>query len=443
MRQPHSIARGKGRLTLVAATATMLAVAACGGDDGTSTGSDDGDGDGDVSLRFSWWGNDERAEITQQAIDAFEEENPNITVEGEPLDFDGYFDRLATSVAAGDAPDVITLGGAYPREYGDRGALLDLSTVEEQLPTDQIDDSALSNGFFSGVQYSIPTGVNTYAIVVNPEVFEDAGVPLPDDTSWTWDDFADIAQEISDNTPDDTYGATDPTSADVMDLYLRQNTGDGLYTEDGDVAITPEAVGDWWTMTKEMSDSGATPSATMTAELAGQPAPEQTLMGRGLAGMQFDWSNQLTALRQASGAPLELMRAPGESHGVESGMWLQASQSYGIYSESEHPEEAAMLIDFLVNSPEAGSYIKADRGLPANSEVLEAITPELDEDTAVQADFIAEVGDEVNPDLIIGPTGSTETRLIIERLNDEVLFERTSPGEASEQLVSEVAAAIE
>ncbi|TDD94957.1 ABC transporter substrate-binding protein [Jiangella asiatica] len=416
-------------------TAALLAVTACGGN---STESDD---DEQVTLRFSWWGNDDRARITEQALDAFEAEHPNITVEGEPLDFEGYFDRLATSVAARDAPDVITLGGAYPREYGDRGALLDLSEVQEQLPTDDIDPAALSNGFFSDVQYSIPTGVNTYCVVVNPDVFEAAGVPLPDDTTWTWDDFAEIAQQISARSPEGTYGAADPTSADTLDLYARQQTDTGLYTEDGGLAIEAGTVQDWWTMTKALSASGGAPPATLTAELAEAP-PEQTLMGRGLAGMQFDWSNQLTALRTASGAPLELLRTPGESTGVAPGMWLQASQSYAIYSGSEHPEEAAMLIDFLVNSEEAASFILADRGLPANSEVLEAITPQLDENTSAQAEFIAEIGQDVNPDLIIGPTGSTETRLIVQRLNDEVLFDRMSVEDAATALVDEVATAI-
>jgi multiple sugar transport system substrate-binding protein len=196
-------------------------------------------------------------------------------------------------------------------------------------------------------------------------------------------------------------------------------------------------------MTKAMSESGATPPATVTAEVGGQPSPEQTLMGRGLAGMQFDWSNQLTALRTASGAPLELLRAPGESTGSEPGMWLQASQSYAIYSGSEHPEEAAMLIDFLVNSEEAASFILADRGLPANAEVLEAITPELDENTAAQAEFVAAIRDHVSEELIIGPTGSTETRSIVQRLNDEVLFDRMSIADAAASAVDQVTTAIQ
>ncbi|AYY11887.1 extracellular solute-binding protein [Actinobacteria bacterium YIM 96077] len=415
---------------------TLLMVTACGGD------SDSAEAGGDVTLRFAWWGNQERAELTQQAIDVFTEENPNIGIEPESVDFDSYFDRLATSVAADDAPDVFTLGGAYPREYGDRGALLDLSTVEEHLSLDNIDEAALSNGFFSGVQYGVPTGVNTYAVVANPEVFEEAGVEMPDDDTWTWDDFVEIAQEISDNTPDDTYGAVDPTGSDALDLYSRQR-GESLYTEDGEVGISEETVQDWWDMTSAMSESGATPPASITAELAGQAAPEQTLMGRGLAGMQLDWSNQLNALRSASGAPLELLRAPGETSNEAPGMWLQASQVYAIGANTDHPEEAAQLVDFLVNSVEAAEFTKADRGIPANSEVLEAITPKLDEDTTVQSEFVAEVTPEVGDALIIGPTGSTETPFILERLNDEVLFGRVGTADAASQFVERVAEEID
>ena len=119
-RSSRSARRKPLRFAMAAAAAALLAATASG-----CGSSETGDtADGPVELRFSWWGNSDRAEITQQAIDKFEEANPNITVKPEFADFNGYFDRLATTVAGGDAPDVITLGGAYPREYGDRGALL-------------------------------------------------------------------------------------------------------------------------------------------------------------------------------------------------------------------------------------------------------------------------------------------------------------------------------
>lgn len=424
------------RLATAAIMAAALAATAACSDDGGETGED-----GRIEIRFSWWGNDERAADTERMIQIFEEQHPDIDVIGESSDFNAYFDKLATEVAAGRPPDVITMGGAYPGEYGSRGALLDLSTVSDVLRTDNIEESALGNGVFDGVQYGIPTGVNTYALVVNPNLFEAAGVELPDDDNWTWDDFVAIANQLARNLPDDHYALPDPTAAETLELFSLQR-GEGLYTPEGGVAISEQSFIDWWTMTLGLRDSGATPDAALTAELEGQPGPEQTLMGRGLAAMQFDWSNQLPALRSASGEPLRLIRVPGESSGVQPAMWLQASQLYTISSASEHPREAAMLVDFLVNSPEAGRIVLTDRGVPANSEVLDAILPELDEGQSATAEFIARVLPTAGRPLVIGPVGSTETPLIIDRYNAEVLFDRMTPAEAASQALSEIRAAI-
>ncbi|WP_337062988.1 ABC transporter substrate-binding protein [Kineococcus sp. G2] len=415
---------------------TALAAAGCGGG-GEGGGTGEG---GPAALRFAWWGNADRAADTQRAIEAFQAANPGTTVAGEWADFTGYFDRLATNVAANDAPDVITLGGAYPREYGDRGALLDLSEVADALPLDRIDRAALSNGEFSGVQYGVPTGVNTYCVVVNPVLFEQAGLALPDDGTWTWEDFERIAGELSTASPEGTYGAVDPTTADALDLFSRQR-GEGLYTPDGGLAISAATLEEWWTTTLRMSRAGATPPASLTTELLADAAPEQTLMGRGLAAMMLGWSNTLPALRAASAQPLQLLRAPGESAG-QPGMWLQASQLYSISSRTEHPEEAARLVDFLVNTPEAGRIVKADRGIPTNPDVLEAVLPEFDDDQRAQAEFIARVTPVVGDALVIGPVGSTETRGVVERLNADVLFGQSAPAAAAGSFLDQVGAAI-
>lgn len=103
------------RTALAALSLTALAstsLAACGPN---VTGGGQAEGDSS-SLRFSWWGNTERAATTEQVIDLFLEKNPEVTISAEPGDISGYFDKLATSVAAGDAPDVMTMGGAYPAE---------------------------------------------------------------------------------------------------------------------------------------------------------------------------------------------------------------------------------------------------------------------------------------------------------------------------------------
>lgn len=416
------------------ATLLLTLSAACG--------SDSADTGGPVTIRFSWWGNEDRAKITNEAVDAFEKANPNITVKTESVDFNSYFDRLATSVAAGDEPDVITMGGAYPREYADRGVLLDMTAVANDLDLSKLDEPALSNGNFGGKQYGVPTGVNTYGIVANPAIFNQAGVKLPNDNKWDWDDYVRIAKEISDKAPDGIYGADDPTAPETLDLYANQKTNEGLYSKKGGVAIDKKTVKDWFTMTTKLMKDGATPAASVSAEQDAQTAPEQQLLAKGKVAMMFGWSNLLTAYQDAAGTNLVMLRCPGETTGKGPGMWLQASQLYTISKRSKHPEAAAKLVDFLVSDERAADLIKADRGIPANETIRAHLEANLDPEAKVEYDFVDRMSKLVDGDFVIGPTGSTESVDILTRVNQAVLFGQESPDAGAEQFVTELTNAV-
>ena len=130
-----------------------------------------------MELRFSWWGSDKRAQVTQAAIDAFEAENPNIKIKAEYGDWSGYWDKLATQVAANDAPDIIQMDEKYITEYSTRGALLDLSKYD--IDTSKLDEAALNAGKSEDGLTGIAAGINAATILANPAVFKAAGVALP------------------------------------------------------------------------------------------------------------------------------------------------------------------------------------------------------------------------------------------------------------------------
>lgn len=217
--------------------------------------------DGPVEIRFSWWGNEGRAQLTTKAIAEFEAANPDIKVKPEYGDISGYFDKLATQVAANDAPDVITMGGAYPAEYANRGALLDLSKVSGALDLSAMDPGALENGQVQGTQYGVSTGANALAIVVNPAVFAAAGVPLPDDSTWDWDDFAQTAADTTAKSPKGTYGTATVLTHDSLDAFARQR-GESLYTQDGQLGLGKDTVQDYFDYSLKLSESGAAPNAS-------------------------------------------------------------------------------------------------------------------------------------------------------------------------------------
>ncbi|MFJ4026961.1 ABC transporter substrate-binding protein [Paenarthrobacter sp. NPDC089989] len=405
---------------------------------GCSAGSNTQAESGPVEIRFSWWGNAGRAELTNKAIAEFEAANPNIKVKPEYGDIGGYFDKLATQVAANDAPDVITMGGAYPAEYANRGALLDLSKVNGSLDLSKLDQGALENGQVKGTQYGVSTGANALAIVVNPAVFQAAGVSLPDDNKWSWDDFARIAGDITSKSPKGTYGTATVLTHDSLDAFARQR-GQSLYTQDGQLGLDKGTVQAYFDYSLKLSETGAAPSASETVEKL-NVSTEQTLMGMGKAGMMLTWSNSLAALSKASGTELKLLKLPGET--PTPGIWLQSSQFYTISARSKHADAAAKLVSFLVNNESAAKIIQSDRGVPSNSGMRTAIQDLLTPQGKVEAAYIDQIGKMDFAPTYIGPTGSTAVSEITARINTEVLFKRLSPDKAAEQWINESKAAI-
>jgi multiple sugar transport system substrate-binding protein len=165
-----------------------------------------------VTIRFAWWGNDSRAKTTLEVIKDFEAANPTIKVQGENTEFSSYWDKMATQIAGGTTPDVFAMSGAYPSEYATRGVLLDLDKVKDQLDTSKFAEGTVDLGKIDGKQHTITAGVNAMSMVIDPKVFEAAGVELPDDETWTWDDYADIAAEITRKSPAGTFGTTPMTN---------------------------------------------------------------------------------------------------------------------------------------------------------------------------------------------------------------------------------------
>jgi len=439
----HRTRRGPRAVGLTAGLlAAALALTACaqgGADTGGDAGTATTDPDEPVTIRWSWWGSDTRHTLTQEVIDLFEEKNPNITVVPDYTDWGSYFDKLSVSVAGGDVPDVITQEERYLADYASKGVLEDLSQLD--IDTSKIDASILQSGTIDEALYGIATGVNVYSVVADPQAFADAGVEMPDDTTWTWEDYVETANAISAATGGAVYGAQDYGFNEPGFSILARQNGQSLYDENGEVGFEPELLAQWWQHSLDMQASGGQPDAPKTIEVdAG--GPEQSLVGTNTGAMAWFWSNQLTALSNASGRPLQLLRVPGESQFDRTGMYFKPAMYYSVSSRSSHPEAAAKLVDFLLNDPEAGAILLSDRGLPANTDVRAAVTDKFAETDKQAAEFLTSLEDEIVDGPVVPPAGAGQATEITKRLNAEVLFGRLTPQQAAEQFVQEVTAAI-
>jgi multiple sugar transport system substrate-binding protein len=431
---PPTAGRRLRALAAVAIATTLLAASACGGDSGGASSSADG---GKVTLRFTWWGSDTRTKLTQQVIDAYQKDHPNVTIKGEFGEWSGYWDKLATTVAANDAPDIIQMDEKYLREYADRGALLDLKKAQG-LDTGKFEKDTLSAGEFDGGLYGLNAGINSFAVVANPAAFKTAGVAMPDDTTWTWDDFARIAAEITTKTGGKITG-TGPigTNEAGLNLWARQN-GESLWTQDGKLGVSPEKTTDFFKYVLKLRDMKAIPSAEAVSQDMNAPL-DQSAMATGKLAMSFIWSNQLVAFSKASGQQLKLLRIPStDGRASDNGSYYKGSMFWSISSRSKHQKEAAEFVNYLANNNAAGDILLAERGVPPNTEIHSAVTPKLQPADAASAKFIQDIGKDLGDPSPAPPVGGGQVEKIIQRYTTEVLFGRQSPEQAAKAFLDEV-----
>lgn len=387
---------------------------------------------GPLYLRFTWWGDPRRAELTNEQVDLFMAAHPDIHVQTEPTVFDGYLAKLSAEIAAGTAPDVITLGGSYPVAYGAAGALLDLTTVADVVHLDAYAPNAYSGATVGHSVYGLPTGGTTIGLCVNNDVLGAAGLTLPDDASWTWEDFIAWAGAAATKLPDGVY-ATDWHVGEAKGPFASQR-GHPLYTPEGEIGLDEATVQALFEIALALMANGGMPPAQITAGLR-HTQLEQTLFGQGRAATMIGYSDDLQAFHELLGADVSLVKIPGETP-ERPGLAVLPSQSFGISSGSQHPHEAAMLVDWLLNEPAAARIILGERGLSFNPAILDVISPLLAEYDQRSARYLARIAVEGGP-YVAPARGSSKVDGLWLRTEDEVLFGAVSPADAAATLVAE------
>ena len=403
-------------------------------------GSDSADAAGDGNLTFSWWGSDPRHKANEAIMASFMEANDGITVKGDYSDFSGYWDKLATTTAGGDSPDVITMDEKYLQEYAGRGALADLSAMDG-LDLSKFDDASLSLGEFEDGLYGLSTGQNAYVVMVNQDLFDQAGVEIPDDSTWTWEDYYKISAEIGsklDGVVGTDYGAQDVD----LRIWLRQQD-ESLYNEAaGEVGYSNENVTSWFQHLLDVRDVAKAPSAAEYTEgISG--TFEAGAFPTNKAAMGWYWSNQLAALTKASGSNITMLRAPSDNgKAADNGMYYKASMYWSVSAKAGDPEAAAAFVNYLANNEDAAKLMLVDRGVPVNPDMAAAIQPELNESDQTVVAFL----DEIRPDMAEAPkpspVGAGGVQDVVKRYVSEVLFDKLTPEEATKRMTNEISGMI-
>jgi len=411
--------------------ATSMGLTACGG--GSSGG---GSSDGSANLQLAWWSNELRTKNTLAAIDVYTKANPKVKVSPQPGEFATYWDKLATQTAGNKAPDIIQMDMAYIAEYGKRKALLDLAKYG--VDTSKFVEGSVDSGKIDGKLVGVNAGINSPTILANPKIFEKAKVELPDDTTWTWDQAKELSAELTAKAGNGIVGMGVFFNDAMFSAFLRQH-GKELFTDSG-LGFESADVVPWFDMVLAYEKAKAIPSAAQVSEEADKPV-DQSRLAIGKSAMQMQWSNQVEALNKASGGEMKVLRFPSVAgKATERKAWYKASMLWSASSRTKYPEAAAALINWWVNSKECADINLAERGIPANSEILAAITPKLSPAQANVAKFIADIRPELSTTPIAPPPGGGKLGQTLNRYQTDVLFGRTSTADAAAKFVEEAKA---
>lgn len=408
-----------------AATATVaLVLTACSG--GDSTDSADGEG-GDVTLTVAWWGNDDRAAKYEESIDLFEEANPNVTVQTQFQAWDDYWTARNTEAAGQSLPDVFQMDLSYLRQYGSTGQLADLSG--SSIDTAGFEEALLSSGQIEGAQYGIPTSQNTLALFYNADLLDELGIEPPAD-GYTWEDYNAFAAEVSEagaGMDPQIYGTGDYTGTFWFFLQWLIQQGTEPFTADGQLAFDEAQMTEFLNLASDLRDADALFPAERTTQLL--PLGGFTVNE---AASEMSWDNFLAGYISDSGTEnIQMLPMPSGDNGPQ--QFWKPSMLLSSGSNSEHPEEAAELIDFLVNDPEVGTIFGTSKGVPAVAAQRDAMNVEegsVDETVLAYEEAVAADVTEAAP-LPVEGFGSIEAEY--RRLAEELGYGNITVDEFVEQ----------
>ncbi len=157
-----------------------------------------------------------------------------------------YYIKIASRIAAKNAPDMFWLTQELISKYADMGAIVDITEqlkASETLNADSFYEGTLASATYNGSYWGHPWIANPMIIYYNKTMLEELGIPCPtEQDDWTWAEFIDLCREITGKTYRDkqVYG-TIVDGWPNIETFIWAGGGDIIAEDNTTVTIdTPE-----------------------------------------------------------------------------------------------------------------------------------------------------------------------------------------------------------
>lgn len=340
MRQTRFTALG------VAAVAAALVLAGCsGGGDTAEPAASPTSAPEPVTLTF--WGtygnggNSAQTDMLQnELIPAFEAANPGITVEYVDMPYDGLKQKLTTSAAGGELPDLIRSDIGWNAQFAQLGAFKQLDGVMpgfEDLAA-AVYPGTLETTSWNGHYYGLPLNTNTRVLITNQAALDAAGAAAPPATFEEMDALADALDGSGVYTfADGGLGAWNvmpwiwSAGGDIANAELTESTG--YLNSDASVAGVQFLV--------DLYQAGAIPNlitgnAGATSTSDGLPSGEYATI------LDGPWMRDIWAGQYPDFAPLYSPVPAGAGGSIS----VVGGESIVVTESTEHADAAFKFVEF-------------------------------------------------------------------------------------------------
>ena len=379
----------------------------------------------EVTLKFIWWGNDQRKQLTQNAIELFQKKHPNVKFETKSVvSTTDIKAELAMNTADENMPDIIQGNYDYVHNYANRNLFESLNKYVEQKSLDlsDIDKACLEGGYDNGQLYGLTWGINAYCIAANKLIFEKAGVDIPK-SGYTYDELYETLKKLKSEIKDADFYPL----ANFVDFNTFVRSMGGTYFSESGTSLgydKDQIFIDYFKTYKKWLDEGLIAPNEITYK--------NTLMTSGKSALWWGVSNQVSGLSKLAKTVLPIISVPSATKGKITSC-IRPSMFLSVSAYSKHKKEAVEFINFLTNDLEANDALKGDRGVPTSSKASDNMEQKATEADKQQYILLKYIKENPSPKDPVTPTTSGNVNSLFARISEEILNGKSIPEDAAKK----------
>lgn len=353
-------------ISLITAICCLAVLSACGKQTSAPVTKPDGKLD-KCTLRFSWWGGDDRHKATLEAIELWNTIHPEIEIVPEYGGWDGWTEKVSSQISGGTEPDIMQINYDWLVTLSpDGNGFYDLNSLNSQLDLSGFDKDVLSFGEVNGKLNAVTVSVTGRGLFYNSDVYEQLGADFPR----TWDELIALGSIFRQKNlyPLDLDIQSGGTAWYLAIVYVQQITGKEFISMNGDLGFTADDIKTALDFYKEMEDNSVIRNIRTRTDEDGNAALYQSpeFISGNVAGV-LEWGSSVGKYEDV--LPEGTLKAGPfltSGNGSSGGWMIKPSMLYAISKNTKHPDEAAAFMDFLLNNRDCARILGTTRGIPAS-----------------------------------------------------------------------------